>query len=1164
MSWFDIPFRGLRKQSALQSVATQRNQQKPTVSERDNRSVRVFVSSTFLDMQKERQVLVNEVFPALRAKYRARGVEIFEVDLRWGITRDMQERGDTLPTLLAEIDSCRPYFIGLLGDRFGWVPPQALTDSLRVDYPAIAIAEGMSVTGMEILHALSNIDTAARALLFDRDPSWDWTGTLNEDDRAAVTADSDIARAKLDELKVLIRQKVPVEGYSRPEEIRQKVTDALDALLQARFPERDAPDPFERTARLHQAYARERLGLHVGADRYLRDLDRWAEAGTSQPILITGASGGGKSALIANWLQSWREAHPSDIVFEHYLGASPDSADPMLLMRRLWEHLNRTTGEAVDQLGANAQLMDVSTRLAQRLAQASVAEGRVILALDGLDKLASEPTLRWLPLVPGVHMLASSLDGRAKDAALNYGFKPFALRLLTEAEQTEFIEGTLARWRRRLETEFVAGIVNPAATNLAGLPLYLKTVLNELRVSAAHARLSERLEIYRTAADMRDLFDHVLTRVEEDCGPDFVSKALPIIWAGRAGLEESEIIAIAGATPLAWAILRNGLGDGLFNLAERVTFSHGYLRSAVETRYLGNEDVRNALHIQVADHFAAQGLNTRSAEEIPFQLTSASAWERLELFLTDLEAFRLLYVPDMSLEMRQYWGALRSKGCDPDVLLCGSFFASKGKNLSAWHPTDIELGAAIVDFLSFIRGQGEQSLDLARAVVVALANMVGKENPATLTAFTNMAAALAGQDKLEEAQDAQEIALGISIAMFSADSDAALVAMNNLAATFFKRGAKSRALELQRVAHAGTCRLLGDVHPLAIERLMNLSLYLKDNGDIGEAQLAAEQALVTSRRARGVEHPTTQQAQQNLANILSAKGAHRQTLELYGQLLTMRTAVYGESHPLTLELLNDFAIAKQASGDSSGARNDLENVLKLSTQTVGPEDKRTLRARNNLAATLMEMGDLKGAQAQLETVVEAQERVFGAEVRQTLGALSNLSAVMRSLGDPHGALIYQARAVEAAARAGGPEDLDVLTMRAQMAVTMRELGMLTEALEHQRIIFETRSRIVGLDHPNTLNSLAQLALTVGEAGDLEQCQQYQERVLAGRTTSLGADHPHTYHVMRQLGQTLAARGACDRAKLVLSQALDGQKRTLGEHHPATLETETALASLARL
>ena len=172
-------------------------------------------------------------------------------------------------------------------------------------------------------------------------------------------------RAKLAALKSQIRSEARVESYARPDEIGSKVSDALEALVDAQFPDSDAPDAFEQDRRLHRAYARERRGLHVGAENYGRDLDRWLETAGAAPKLITGASGGGKSTLIANWVQAWGEAHPESraFVFEHYLGASPDSADPMLIMRRLWEHLNRASGETVDPPDANAELMDLSAAL---------------------------------------------------------------------------------------------------------------------------------------------------------------------------------------------------------------------------------------------------------------------------------------------------------------------------------------------------------------------------------------------------------------------------------------------------------------------------------------------------------------------------------------------------------------------------------------------------------------------------------------------------------------------------------------------------------------------------------------------------------------------------------------------------------------------------------
>lgn len=645
--------------------------------EQDNRSVRVFVSSTFLDMQAERDELVTKTFPALRAKYRARGVEVFEVDLRWGIIREQQERGETLPTLLAEIDRCRPYFIGLLGDRYGWVPPaSALTDKLKADYPALAEAEGASVTAMEIMHGvLANPDTAARALFFERDANWDWRGKLADADRVIASEEPEAARARLADLKAMIRQKARVELYARPAEIGEKVTAALGALLEERFPDTNAPDAFEQTARLHRAYARERRRLHVGADGYITELNRWMATKDAEPKLITGASGGGKSTLVANWVHAWRLAHPNDIVFEHYLGASPDSAEPMLLMRRLWEHLNRAMGESAEPVGDNADLMDMSAALAQRLAPARVTAersgARVLIALDGLDKLASEQNLRWLPIVPGVHWLASSLPGEAQTAALARGFGSLDVKPLSERERRDFIAGTLARWRRELEPQHVARILQPAAAALAGSPLYLKTVLEELRVSADNARLAERLDDYRGARDMPDLFDRVLKRLEDDCEPGLVAKALPLIWASRGGLEESEILAITSAAPIAWATLRNGLGDGLRDQVGRIAFSHDFLRQAVERRYLGDAASRRAPHVMLSERYlsefkaAARAMTTeqeidlysRTADErlvflrgpwkrcnteLLFQLERAGRWGELIRCLTDEVEFNAL------------------------------------------------------------------------------------------------------------------------------------------------------------------------------------------------------------------------------------------------------------------------------------------------------------------------------------------------------------------------------------------------------------------------------------------------------------------------------------------------------------------------------------------
>lgn len=51
----------------------------------ESREIRVFLSSTFRDFIEERDLLVKQVFPELRRKARDRGVEVVDVDLRWGL-----------------------------------------------------------------------------------------------------------------------------------------------------------------------------------------------------------------------------------------------------------------------------------------------------------------------------------------------------------------------------------------------------------------------------------------------------------------------------------------------------------------------------------------------------------------------------------------------------------------------------------------------------------------------------------------------------------------------------------------------------------------------------------------------------------------------------------------------------------------------------------------------------------------------------------------------------------------------------------------------------------------------------------------------------------------------------------------------------------------------
>ena len=111
-----------------------------------SRIFRIFVSSTFADLQEERnalqkrvseerKALEQEVFPALKQLCSENECQFQSIDLRWGVSEEAGLDQRTMRICLEELKRCqttspRPNFILLLGDRYGWRPlPEEIPDN---------------------------------------------------------------------------------------------------------------------------------------------------------------------------------------------------------------------------------------------------------------------------------------------------------------------------------------------------------------------------------------------------------------------------------------------------------------------------------------------------------------------------------------------------------------------------------------------------------------------------------------------------------------------------------------------------------------------------------------------------------------------------------------------------------------------------------------------------------------------------------------------------------------------------------------------------------------------------------------------------------------------------------------------------------------------------
>jgi Domain of unknown function (DUF4062) len=191
------------------------------------------------------------LFPQLRRLCESRGVTWGEVDLRWGITDEAMAEGNVLPLCLEEIERCQ-YFIGLLGDRYGWIPEE-IPEELLAARPWLNEHHTESVTALEVDSVLRDSELSGHAFFYFRDSGY---AALH----AGFTEENSTRRERLTALKDNIRKSGVhiAENFASPRQLGEWVLRDLTGVIEEIYPESSIPNPLDRSAADHEAYAASR------------------------------------------------------------------------------------------------------------------------------------------------------------------------------------------------------------------------------------------------------------------------------------------------------------------------------------------------------------------------------------------------------------------------------------------------------------------------------------------------------------------------------------------------------------------------------------------------------------------------------------------------------------------------------------------------------------------------------------------------------------------------------------------------------------------------------------------------------------------------------------------------------------------------------------------
>jgi len=1090
------------------------------------RTVRLFLSSTFRDFGEERDLLVKRVFPALRARLKDRFVELVDVDLRWGITAAEAERGEVLPICLAEIDRARPYFIGMLGERYGWIPPpDGYAADLLERRPWLKKHQGgKSVTELEILHGvLNNRSMRGRAFFYFRSPAYART-------KGGDYLPSAEDRTRQTELKRRIRERgLPVTAYANPEALAKRLERDLWKLLDAEFPASEVPDAYDRERLRHEAYAASRRRLYLGGERYQAVLNKLLD--TEEPrILVEGVSGSGKSALLANFFAAYRKRRPRHLVHEHYLGASTDAAHPHALVRRLIEFIQRATDSTDEIPGDPQKLMDsLPIWLATASAWARKRRTRFIFVLDSLNSLTDQQDLRWWPafLPKGVTMLVSCLSGlvmdalKGKSAVLPSQDKPpkwktVTVRPMTKAQSATLLNTYLARFNKKLPRQMVKQVqAHPLATN----PLFLRTLAEELRLFGIHEELQKRLYHYLASQTIDDLFERVLQRVEKDCGKKQVKAALTAIWASRAGLTEKEILGIAEIAPSAWAAMRHALDEALLDTGGKITFAHEYARTGVMDRYLGVRTTRRHIHTRLAQWFKVRATDARRSEEEPYQWQQSKSWSELKACLTDLRMFKALYEHVGKEQLWSYWLVLE-KNTQCRALKEYEFaWTQWQKKRRAALDDGRDLAFQLADILNFGGHYGLFTERLYRGSIRYSSRRFKSAHP--ITAYSNA----------------------------------------NLAELMRIRGDYAKAEPLFKKALSIVKRALGSRHLETATCLSQLGSLLLDQGNLDSAERFLRQALEIAEKVCGVNHQDTCSHLNQLGSLLLVKNNLVASEDLLSKALWIAKRVYGSSHPSTGTSLHNLASVLHKMENYLGAETLYREALAIDEKYLGPMHPKTAASLLMLGLLLKHKGNYKEAEQSYIRALKITKWNFGEYHPEVGKILNNLGALAFARGDLRSAAGVLHNSLEVTQLALGSNHWETANCLYNLAETYTEQGKYDLAKPLYQRALVTYENTLGLEHPDTTRTLYCLGNLLLELKEITQAEIFLRREIAILRKTDGPDSLSLLSSLKNLGVALRNAGELEKSEPFLVEALEMAERI---HIDQPLKLSSALIAVGKL
>lgn len=547
------------------------------MDEKRSREIKVFLSSTFSDMQETRDYLTKKIFPRIEQECRRRGLLFSVLDLRWGVTEQESKSGKVLEICIDEIKRTRPYFIGLLGDRYGWIPEEdeiARNRNLEAKYPWIrdCLQKKYSITEIEMQYGALENECETDAFFF-----------VKKSRRKTRRPGTDEEASKLKRLKELIFRKADegkckASNYSSLKELGRLVYDDLMQMIDMRFPEEAAPD------RRKQFFLKQEIFLNTLRENYIDNCERTAtledDMNFHQLVVVKGESGCGKSALLANAFLG-----PKIKTVRTCVDETVNSISELISLFLF----------GLGDEGCGTEVEDPVAEFRKRR-----YDNPVIWLIDGIDRIPVHNIHEFKTLfepVDGLKIIVSAGTEfcRSLDEILPSFFE-IEITPLEESEKLVFVKNHLKQYGKKLSRSQELKILS---CGYLSNPLLLKIFTGQLVRFGVYEELDSFMDNLLAAPDERGFIDKVLQVIEKDFPRDEPCRLLSTLALCQCGVSEDVYMREYGFTPLAWSALY-GAAESLVSRQDgHVRIRNGMIAGCIRKRYLNDNDAEREIRASI-------------------------------------------------------------------------------------------------------------------------------------------------------------------------------------------------------------------------------------------------------------------------------------------------------------------------------------------------------------------------------------------------------------------------------------------------------------------------------------------------------------------------------------------------------------------------------------